>query len=150
MIVDIWDEPLEVEHVELKKLPGRDDAAGPLPVDAVRESLWRCKGNIGHVAKALGVPFALVWQTIKDNPELEGDVEGAREQLVSIAEEAVYEALNDYDDIKRKDAMAKFVIGRKDRQAASKLSSVNVSTPGGTISVVWGNGQPVAEGGADE
>lgn len=145
---DIWDEPVAVDYEEVKRLPG-ETTGGPslLPPDAVKDALWACNGNIGHAAKRLGVPFDLVWRTIKANPELNDDIEGAREKLVSIAEEAVYEALHDYDDIKRKDAMARFVIGRKDKQAsASKLSSINVATSSGSIRVVWGDGQAVAGG----
>src|SRR6476619_5108550 len=83
----------------------------PLDMEECRTALWLVRGNITEAAKLLKTTPLRLRQFVQKSPYLSAEMQEAKDQLVDIAEDVVYEALTDEDDKSRKDTMARFVLG---------------------------------------
>lgn len=147
---------LPVDLVPLPTMPWdvRPDSL-PLTVEEVRTALWANSGNVTKAAQLLKVDSARLRRYIKNSPRLSVEVEEARNQILDRAEEIMIEALNDEDDVVRRDSMAKFALtnlgkerGFGQRPGAGTLTINN--TGGGTIQVSWGDGSSVTDPEGDD
>lgn len=124
----------------------------PLTIEEVRTALWVNAGNVTKAALLLKVDSARLRRYIASSPRLSAEKEEARNQIVDKAEDVLLEALNDNEDVVRRDSMAKFALTNlgKDRgygsKGASNLTINNNSN--GTIQVSWGDGSSIT--GSDE
>lgn len=117
----------------------------PLDIEECRTALWQARGNISDAAKILKIDPIRLRSFVKKSPYLQRECDEASEQLVDMAENVVYDALRDPE---RADGMAKFVLSTKGKSrgwgTAGSGGSVNLNTQGGSVTVVWGDGQVVA------
>ena len=114
-------------------------------MEECRTSLWLVRGNITEAAKLLKITALRLRQFVNKSPYLLSEMQEAKDQLVDIAENVVYEALTDEDDKGRKDTMARFVLGSQGKQRgwghAVSAGGVNIrNSQGGTIVVQWADG----------
>lgn len=124
----------------------------PLDVEECRTALWRVRGNISEAAKLIKVTPLRMRQFVQKSPYLSAEMQEAKDQLVDIAEDVVFEALTDEEDKGRKDTMARFVLGSQGKargwgHASGGGMSIKNSA-GGTIIVQWEDGTTF--GGAKE
>lgn len=125
----------------------RPDAL-PLNVEECRTALWRSRGNITKAAQLLKVPSRRLRDFVKKSPYLSEEAKEATEQLVDMAEDQIYDALNDADDKGRADAAAKFVLmgpGRDRGYGSGTKVTVN-NSKGGTVVVGWADGTQFSPG----
>lgn len=126
----------------------------PLDVEECRTSLWLVRGNISEAAKLLKTTALRLRQFVQKSPYLSAEMQEAKDQLVDIAEDVVYEALTDEEDKSRKDTMARFVLGSQGKQRGwGSASSAGVSIKnqaGGTIVVQWADGTSFGEAAEEE
>lgn len=126
----------------------------PLDIEECRTALWLHRGNVSDAAKRLKVSPSRLRSMVRNSPRLAKEAEEAREQLVDIAEDAVYSALTDPDDPGRRDTMARFVLtnlGNSRGYGSKGGNSVNINAGGGKkISVTWGDGTSLSVEGKAE
>lgn len=115
----------------------------PLDIEECRTALWQSRGNVTEAAKRLKISSARLRNFIKKSPYLSAEADEAREQLIDMAEDVVYEALADTADTGRQDAMARFVLTGpgKNRGYGTGAPKVTINNQkGATISLAWGDG----------
>jgi hypothetical protein len=114
----------------------------PLDTEECRTAIWLVRGNITEAAKILKVTSNRLRTFVTKSPYLSAEMQEAKDQLVDIAEDVVYDALTDDEDKGRKDTMARFVLTNLGRSRGYGVSSsVNIkNTGGGTIIVQWADG----------
>lgn len=120
----------------------RPDAL-PLDIEECRTALWMVRGNIKAAADILKIPPKRLRKYVKDSPRLSAEVEEAREQLLDVAEDVVFEALNDTADTGRQDAMARFTLlnlGGSRGYGQKGSAGINLNLPKGKISISWEDG----------
>jgi hypothetical protein len=77
----------------------------------------------------------------------------AKEQMVDIAEDVVFDALTDEEDKGRKDTMARYVLSSQGRTRGWGTASQGISvknSAGGTIIVQWADGTAFGETSGEE
>jgi hypothetical protein len=115
----------------------------PLDIEECRTALWMYRGNVSSAAQRLKVTPSRLRSFIKKSPYLTNEMDEARQQLQDIAEDVVYEALTDDEDVGRRDTMARFVLTNLggERGYGSKPSNMTINnSKGGTIVVGWADG----------
>ena len=121
----------------------------PLDVEECRTAIWIVRGNISKAAELLKTSSARLRRFIEGSPYLSAELKEAKDRLVDIAEDVVYEALTDGDDPGRKDSMARFVLGSQGRSrgwGTGAGPSVNIkNSHGGVIRVAWADGTSFGE-----
>ena len=123
-------------------------SAVPLDIEECRTALWMVRGNITEAAKLIKITPLRLRNFVSKSPYLSAEMQEAKDQLVDIAEDVVYEALTDEDDKTRKDSMARFVLGSQGKargwgHATGGMSIKNSS--GGTVIVQWADGTSFGE-----
>jgi hypothetical protein len=118
----------------------------PLDVEECRTAIWLARGNITTAASILKTTSLRLRNFVNKSPYLTSEMQEAKDQLVDIAENVVYDALTDEDDAGRRDTMARFVLGSQGKQrgwgSASAGGGINIKNHGGgTIIVQWADGQ---------
>lgn len=119
----------------------------PLTVDEARTALWKAEGNITKAAQILKVDSARLRRYISNSPRLSAEMEEAKNQILDRAEEVIVEALNDLDDVVRRDSMAKYVttnLGKKRGYGNTSPGGVTINNHGGKMVVQWGDGSAIA------
>lgn len=115
----------------------------PLTIDEARTAIWMEAGNITKAALRLKVDSARLRRFVRSSPRLSAEMEEAREQILDRAEDVVVEALNDLEDVVRRDSMAKHVLtnlGRNRGYGSKSPGNVNIVNNGGKVVVQWGDG----------
>lgn len=115
----------------------------PLDIEECRTAIWQSRGNITDAAKRLKISSMRLRRFVASSPYLSAEVGEAREQLIDIAEDVVYDALTDKEDTGRQDAMARFVLTGpgKHRGYGTGAPKVTINNQkGGQISLAWGDG----------
>lgn len=125
----------------------------PLDVEECRTALWVVRGNITKAAEILKVSSNRLRKFIERSPYLSAELQEAKDRLVDIAEDNIYEALTDEEDKARRDQMSKFVLASvgKARGWGQGGSGTNVTiknSSGGTIRVSWADGTQIGESSA--
>lgn len=115
----------------------------PLDVEECRTAIWLTRGNITEASKLIKVTSSRLRTFINKSPYLSAEIKEAKDQLVDIAEDVVFDALTDDEDKGRKDTMARFVLTNLGRNrgygtVANGMSIKN--SAGGTIVVQWADG----------
>lgn len=119
----------------------------PLNVEECRTAIWRCRGNITEAAQLLKITASRLRSFVKKSAYLSAEMQEAKEALVDIAEEIVYEALTDGDDAQRRDQMARYVLssqGKARGWGSGKDAPKNGSVTINNITVSWGDGSMVS------
>ena len=116
----------------------------PLEPEECRTALWMVRGNITEAAKLIKVTPSRLRSFVNKSAYLSAELQEAKEQLVDIAEDVVYDALTDEEDKGRKDTMARYVLSSQGKPrgwgtAVGQGISVKNSA-GGTIIVQWADG----------
>jgi hypothetical protein len=115
-----------------------------LDIEECRTAIWMVRGNITEAAKILKVTPLRLRKFVTKSPYLSAEMQEAKDQLVDIAENVVYDALTDEDDKGRKDTMARYVLTSQGKargwgSASSAAVKIN-NAAGGTIVVQWEDG----------
>lgn len=135
---------LPQDLVALPTMPWTNRPDGlPLDIEECRTAIWISRGNVTEAAQRLKVSSMRLRTFIRKSPYLSAEVEEAREQIIDMAENVVYEALSDTTDTSRQDAMARFVLNGpgKNRGYGSGGPKVTINNQkGGQISLAWGDG----------
>jgi hypothetical protein len=82
------------------------------------------------------------------SPYLSAEMQEAKEQLVDIAEDVVFDALTDEEDKGRKDTMARYVLSSQGKPRGWGTAQAGISVKnshGGTIIVQWADGTSFGE-----
>lgn len=109
------------------------------------------RGNISEAAKLIKVTPLRLRQFVNKSPYLSAEMQEAKDQLVDVAEDVVYQALTDEKDEGRRDTMARFVLGSQGRSRGwGQGAGVSVkNSAGGTIIVQWADGSTFGEANAE-
>lgn len=121
-------------------------AALPLDIEECRTAIWYAAGNIKDAAQTLKVPSARLRNFIKGSPYLQAEIQESKELMVDIAESNVVEALEDMDDVGRRDSMTRFVLqsqGRSRGWGTGANAGINVNAGGakGRVVISWETGE---------
>jgi hypothetical protein len=103
-------------------------------------------GNIREAAKILKVPSARLRNFVNGSPYLQAEVQESKEIMVDIAESNVVEALEDEDDVGRRDSMTRFVLQSQGRSrgwgtGANSGVNINAGAGKGRVIISWENGE---------
>lgn len=115
----------------------------PLDIEECRTAIWQSRGNITEAAKRLKIPSSRLRNFVSRSAYLSAELAEAREQLIDMAENVVYEALSDTTDTSRQDSMARFVLSGPGKTRGYGTGSPKVTInnqKGATISIAWGDG----------
>jgi hypothetical protein len=125
----------------------------PLDIEECRTALWISRGNISEAAKLLKTTSFRLREFVKKSSYLSAEVQEAKDRLVDIAEEVVFEALTDEEDKGRKDSMARFVLasqGKTRNWGNAGAGAVNIkNAAGGTIQISWADGSTFGDSSAN-
>ena len=115
----------------------------PLEPEECRTALWMVRGNITEAAKLIKVTPSRLRSFVTKSAYLSAEMQEAKEQLVDLAEDVVYDALTDEEDKGRKDTMARYVLSSQGKPRGWGTASSGISvknSAGGTIIVQWADG----------
>lgn len=117
----------------------------PLNVEECRTALWLDRGNVTKAAQRLKVTPNRLRRFVDNSPRLREEVKEAREQLLDLSEDIMYDALTDEADKSRQDQMARFVAtnlggSRGFGNGKSGGGKVGVDLKKGKLVVQWGDG----------
>lgn len=120
----------------------------PLEIEECRTALWYSRGNITKASQILKISASRLRKFVANSPYLSEEANEAREQLIDIAEDVVYDALTSDDDAARRDAMARFALTNLGgaRGYGNSKGGVNINVAkGGKVEISWADGHSFNE-----
>lgn len=118
----------------------------PLDIEECRTALWIAKGNVTKAAEVLKISSNRLRQFINNSPRLTNELRETREQILDKAEEVIVEALEQDDDVQRKDSMARFALTNlgANRGYGNGKGGVSINLPKtGKIEISWADGTSI-------
>ena len=135
--------PTDLEPLPTAPYPERPLSL-PLEPEECRTALWMVRGNITEAAKLIKVTPSRLRSFVTKSAYLSAEMQEAKEQLVDLAEDVVFNALTDEEDKGRKDTMARYVLSSQGKSrgwgTASNQGISVKNSAGGTIVVQWADG----------
>jgi hypothetical protein len=83
----------------------------PLTADDARTLLWLFAGDVGRAARYYKIPPRRLRAFISNSPRVAADYDEARERILDMAEEVLFEALFS-EDPRRRDSAARYVLSK--------------------------------------